>query len=256
MVTYNAGFNCNGARVMVTASGWPQREAFVARVRHHLEQTPTRIPYYPTAEGHWRAFTERYPDHSCSPKLSDDHIPWTLLNGVTTDPSEYALRNEPWVGLFCHVELSATDAEDYLRAMVPFGNNHCAGTLATQILIDPDTEKAHKEQFEHAIAGLRFGLIGVNCWSGLGYGIVNATWGAFPGHPLDNIESGRGVVHNGLLLDHPQKSVVRTPFLMNPTPAWFTDHRNNVALGERMVAFEKDPSWFKVPGIALAALKG
>ncbi|MEY2981134.1 MAG: hypothetical protein RL562_1361, partial [Planctomycetota bacterium] len=90
----------------------------------------------------------------------------------------------------------------------------------------------------------------------LGYGIVNATWGAFPGHPLDDIQSGQGVVHNGLLIDHPQKSVIRTPFVMKPTPAWFTDHKNNLALGQVMTAFEAAPSFFKVPKVALTALKG
>ena len=105
-------------------------------------------------------------------------------------------------------------------------------------------------------AELRYGGIAINCWSGLNYGPVNATWGAFPGHPLDDIESGQGVVHNGLLLDHPQKSVVRAPFVMQPTPAWFTDHKNNVALGKLMTQFERKPSLLGVPKVALTALKG
>ncbi|HAN30973.1 MAG TPA: NAD-dependent aldehyde dehydrogenase, partial [Myxococcales bacterium] len=256
MVTYNAGFNCNGARLIVTASGWPQREAFIERVEHHLNATPSRVPYYPRAAETLAEFTERYPEHSCSPLTEEGHLPWTVLRGVSTDPSEYALRNEPWVGLTSHVELKASDAADFLSAMVAFGNDHCAGTLATQILIDPKSEREHQERFNRALGAMRFGLIGINCWSGLGYGIVNATWGAFPGHPLSNIESGQGVVHNGLLLDSPEKSVVRTPFIMNPTPAWFTDHRNNIALGQKMVAFEAAPSWWKVPGIAAAALRG
>jgi aldehyde dehydrogenase (NAD(P)+) len=59
-----------------------------------------------------------------------------------------------------------------------------------------------------------------------------------------------------MLLDHPQKSVVRAPFIQKPTPAYFTDHENNVALGRAVTRFEAAPSWLKVPGIALAALKG
>jgi len=124
------------------------------------------------------------------------------------------------------------------------------------MLIDPKTEKALGASFEQAIADLRYGGIAINCWSGLNYGLVNATWGAFPGHPLDDIESGQGVVHNGLLVDHPQKSVVRAPFVMAPTPAWFTDHRNNLAVGKIMTQFELSPSWFKLPGVVLNAMKG
>ncbi|NCG20306.1 MAG: NAD-dependent aldehyde dehydrogenase, partial [Rhodobacterales bacterium] len=118
------------------------------------------------------------------------------------------------------------------------------------------TEKALGDSFDRAIADLRYGTIAINCWSGLGYGLVNSTWGAFPGHPLDQIESGQGVVHNGLLVDHPQKSVLRAPFVISPTPAWFVDHKNNLELGKRMTHFESAPSWFKVPGIAIQALKG
>ena len=117
-------------------------------------------------------------------------------------------------------------------------------------------EMGNSEHADQAIADLRYGGIGINCWTGLNYGLVNATWGAFPGHPLDDIESGQGVVHNGLLLDHPQKSVVRAPFVLAPTPAWFTDHKNNVGLGRKMVQFERAPSWLGVPGVAMQALKG
>ncbi|MEZ4237242.1 MAG: NAD-dependent aldehyde dehydrogenase, partial [Myxococcota bacterium] len=120
----------------------------------------------------------------------------------------------------------------------------------------PKTEESLGEAFDRAIADLRYGGIAINCWSGLNYGLVNATWGAFPGHPRTDIQSGQGVVHNGLLLDHPQKSVVRVPFTMSPTPAWFTDHKNNVALGRAMTRFEAAPGWLKLPGVAMAAFKG
>ena len=88
------------------------------------------------------------------------------------------------------------------------------------------------------------------------YGLVNATWGAFPGHPLDNIESGRGVVHNGLLLDHPQRSVVRQPFTQMPVPAYFTDRSSTYELGRKMTRFEHAPSLLKIPSVALTAFKG
>jgi hypothetical protein len=179
-----------------------------------------------------------------------------VLEGVGVEEGEYALENEPWCGIFSFVTLESKGATDYLVQAVRFANDRCWGTLSVNLLIDPRTERAISETFEQAIADLRYGAIAVNCWSGLAYGLVNATWGAFPGHPSTDIQSGQGVVHNGLLLDHPQKSVVRAPFVMSPTPAWFTDHRNNVALGRVMTRFEADPSWLRVPKIALTALRG
>lgn len=256
MLAYNCGFNCNGSRLIVLASGWPQAQTFKKLVYEKLAATPTRKAYYPTAQATWKRFTDEYEHTTLGETFGDGILPWTLLEGVGTEAGEFALANEPWAGIMSFVELEASDAASYLKAAVPFANDKCWGTLSINMLVDPRTEKLLGDAVEQAIADLRYGTIAINCWSGLGYGIVNATWGAFPGHPLDQIESGQGVVHNGLLVDHPQKSVIRTPFLMNPTPAYFTDHKNNVALGKVMTSFERSPGWFKVPKVALTALKG
>jgi hypothetical protein len=256
MLVYNCGFNCNGARLIVLAEGWKQRDTFMSLVKAKLAENPTRYAYYPTAKATWERFTDQYPDATKLGSPKDGELPWTILHPVGTHDDEYALCNEPWCGIFSFVTLPATTAAEYLDAAVPFANDKCWGTLSINVLVDPRTEKALGDRFDKAIADLRYGGIAINCWTGLNYGLVNATWGAFPGHPPTDIQSGKGVVHNGLLLDHPQKSVVRTPFVMSPTPAWFTDHKNNVALGRRMTRFEAAPSWLKVPGVALTALKG
>ncbi|MCB9740712.1 MAG: aldehyde dehydrogenase [Deltaproteobacteria bacterium] len=256
MLAYNCGFNCNGSRLIVLASGWPQKDAFRKLVYDKLAATPTRKAYYPTAQRTFETFTGQYEATQLGDASGEGVLPWTMLEGVGTDEGEFALNNEPWAGIMSFVEVDADGAAAYIDAAVPFANDRCWGTLSINVLCDPRTEKALGDAFDEAIAALRYGTIAINCWSGLGYGIVNATWGAFPGHPLDDIESGQGVVHNGLLLDHPQKSVIRTPFVMKPTPAWFTDHKNNLALGQVMTQFEAAPSFFKVPKVALTALKG
>ena len=257
MLAYNCGFNCNGARLIVVAKGWAQRDRFFQLVREKLTATPTRHAYYPTAQRTFDTFTERYPN---AEQLGDGAapgvMPWTILGTFDGGSEEYAFQHEPWAGIFSFVEVDGTSAADFLDHAVPFANDACWGTLSINMMVDPRTEKGLGDRLDQAVADLRYGAIAINCWSGLNYGLVNATWGAFPGHPLDNIESGQGVVHNGLLLDHPQKSVVKAPFVMAPTPAWFTDHKNNLGLGRRMVQFELAPSWFGVPGVAMQALKG
>jgi len=255
MLAYNCGFNCNGARLITVASGWAQRADFLSRVKARLAATPTRTAYYPTAQATWERFTSKGPEPTTLGAATEGQLPWTVFEGVTP-ADDFLMENEPWCGIFSFVELEADSAESFLEAAVPFANDTCWGTLSINVLVHPKTEAALGDRFDQAIADLRYGGIAINCWSGLNYGLVNATWGAFPGHPLDDIESGQGVVHNGLLIDHPQKSVVRAPFVMSPTPAWFTDHRTNLALGRRMTAFEAAPSWWKVPGVALTALRG
>lgn len=260
MLVYNCGFNCNGVRLVVLARGWPQRDAFRAKVLERLGANPLRTAYYPTAKATWDRFSAAYPAARKLGAAKPGELPWTVLMGeggsVGTEAGEFALENEPWCGITSFVDLEATTAAEFVAAAVPFANDRCWGTLSINVVVHPKTEAELGPAFDGMIADLRYGAIAINCWSGLNYGLVNATWGAFPGHPSEDIQSGQGVVHNGLLLDHPEKSVVRVPFVMKPTPAWFTDHRNNLALGRALARFEAGPSWFKLPSVAIAAFKG
>lgn len=256
MLVYNCGFNCNGARIIALAKGWDLKDKLISKIEEKLAQNPTRTAYYPTAKPIWDRFAEKYPSSKKLGATREGALPWTVIEGIGLEKGEYALENEPWCGIFSIAELDATDAVTFIERAVPFANDRCWGTLSVNVLVHPKSEEALGDRMDKAIAELRYGGIGINCWTGLNYGLVNATWGAFPGHPPEDIQSGAGVVHNGLLLDHPQKSVVRAPFVASPTPAWFTDHRNNVALGRRLTQFEAAPSWFGLPGVAIAAFRG
>jgi hypothetical protein len=86
--------------------------------------------------------------------------------------------------------------------------------------------------------------------------LPSATWGAFPGNALNNIQSGQGVVHNTYLFEHPQKTVIRAPFRIWPTPIWFADHKNLRQLAQRFAALQVNPHWGNFLRVALAALQG
>jgi acyl-CoA reductase-like NAD-dependent aldehyde dehydrogenase len=256
MVAQNASFNCNAAKSLVVAAGWPQKEAFLRKVEEHLARAAPRKAYYPGAQQRYQAFLDNYPQARPLQPRADDIVPWTLIPGVKPDPSEYALRNEAFCGVLAIVELDASSPADFLARAVPFANDVCWGTLSCSVLVDPRTQKALGPALEQALADLRFGGIGLNVWPGVIYGLVVTTWGAFPGHTPDDIQSGTGVVHNTFLLDHPQKSVVRAPFVMKPTPAWFADNKNLAALGSNLLRYETNPSWGALVRVALAALRG
>ncbi len=121
------------------------------------------------------------------------------------------------------------------------------------LLIDPQTRK-HVD-LDLAIANLRYGAIGINLWTAVAYGLVTPTWGAFPGHPSTDIQSGCGIVHNACLFDYPQKSVVSAPFRIQPTPPWFARRRRLDRLGEKLCRFEAKPSLWRLPGIISEALR-
>jgi len=68
--------------------------------------------------------------------------------------------------------------------------------------------------------------------------------------------SGRGWVHNSLLLDGIEKFVLRAPAKNFPISPWFPGHKTQHLLGRRLTEFEYAPSWLKIPGVAAAALRG
>jgi hypothetical protein len=262
MVTQNASFNCNAAKVVVIARQWLQRRAFLAALHEELARTPPRKAYYPGARERYAAFLSHYPAAKVFGQTGegDDSVPWTVIPDVAPQPG-YALRHEAFCGLVSEVELDAPDyggasVPRFLEQAVKLANESCWGTLSCCLLVHPQTAEDHAPELARAIEDLRYGGIGINVWPGVVYGLASPTWGAFPGHPPEDIQSGSGVVHNTWLFDHPEKSVVRAPFRIWPTPPWFSDHRNLLELGRRLVAFEVAPSLGGFLRVAAAAIRG
>ena len=256
MVTQNASFNCNAAKVLVTAKGWPRREAFLDKVHAALARATARKAYYPGAENRYRGFLDKYPQAKPLGDAAEGTVPWTVIPDVPAHKGEYALSNEAFCGVLAEVALDATTAAEFLDVGVRFANEDCWGTLSCMMLIDEATQREQAQAFDRAVEALHYGGIGINAWAGLIYALVSPTWGAFPGHPNTDIQSGTGVVHNAFLLDYPQKSVVRAPFRIKPTPAWFYDHKNLRALGQGLLQLEASPSLGHFVGTALAGLRG
>jgi acyl-CoA reductase-like NAD-dependent aldehyde dehydrogenase len=256
MVANNASFNCNAAKVLLLAEGWPQRKTFLSMVDRALAATRSRKAYYPGAEDRYHRFLEHYPAARPLGEGAAGVVPWTVLPDVPAEKGEYALTNEAFCGVLAEVSLDATSPEEYLERAVAFANDACWGTLSCTVLVHPSTARDYAAAFDRAIATLRYGGIGVNCWAAIVYGLVSTTWGAFPGHSPEDIQSGTGVVHNTYLFDHPQKSVVRAPFRIMPKPVWFPDHKNLAKMARKLTFMEASPSWGKLFGVAFEALKG
>ncbi|MBW4471577.1 MAG: aldehyde dehydrogenase family protein [Stenomitos rutilans HA7619-LM2] len=254
MVAHNASFNCAAAKVIVTANGWTQREAFLAKLQQELAQTPARKAYYPGASERYQAFLERYPQ-AIALGTPTDTLPWTLILDVPAQIGEYALTQEAFCGVLAEVSLPAADAEDFLSQAIAFVNEQVWGNLSCTLLVDPQTEQQLGKGMEDAIAQLRYGAIGINVWSAVLFSLPIFSWGAFPGNSLQDITSGRGVVHNAYLFDHPQKSVLRAPFRGFPLPIWFARHRNLLQLARRFTVLQAAPSWISLLKVVLAALQ-
>lgn len=254
----NGGFNCIASRVIVTHAAWNQREAFLEALVEALAAHPQRVPYYPGAEERWKAFVAEYPDAHLAGETGEGRVPWTLIEGI--DPDDQGclpFSMEAFNGVFAETALDVErDVATFIAEAVDFCNNDLWGTLSATVIAHPASlaDETIARALDAGIAALRYGTIGVNIWGGVGYGLVSTPWGAFPGHPRNDIRSGTDVVHNTYLFDHSQKSVLRGPWRAWPPPIWHVGTNGSDA-ARKVVDFEADPSAGKLPGILGSSLK-
>jgi hypothetical protein len=224
-----------------------------------LERTPLRRAYYPGAGRRHRTFLEAHPDAERFGDPGPGELPWTLIRDVDPDDEESpCFRTEAFCGLCCETALGAKDGSDFLHQAVRLANAKLWGTLSATLIVHPEFTRraAGAGALEDALEGLRYGTVSVNHWAAVGYALVAPPWGAFPGHTLDDIQSGTGVVHNTLMFSRAQKAVVRAPFRAFPKPPWFITHRTAHRVCRRLTYFEAAPSVLKLPGVLLSALAG
>jgi hypothetical protein len=259
MIANNAGFNCLTPRIIITHDGWAQREEFFSALENVFSSLPTRKAYYPGAATRLDAFLAEHPDAHQIGKSRNGTMPWTIVRNV--DPAktnDVCLNVEAFCALTAETSLGADSSADFVRRATEFCNEVVWGTLSMTLIADPRTMKdpATGAAIEQAVADLRYGSIGVNLWHALSFAFSTTVWGAYPGHTITDIQSGTGFVGNAFLFAQPQKSVVRGPFVSTPAPAWFATKKNTGVVMRKLLAFEVKPSWLKIPGLLVAALRG
>jgi acyl-CoA reductase-like NAD-dependent aldehyde dehydrogenase len=265
---HNSGFNCVACQILLLPQDWALTAPFQAELRSVLSKVPGRPLYYPGAQQRLADFVAHYPDAArpASPRQDGDCVVVALPTAAAGDP--HAMQREVFAPALGEVMLPAPDAESYLRAAIKYCNDNLQGTLGANILIHPRTLKELGRRFEEIVADLHYGCIAVNTWTGLGFLLTQTPWGAFPGHPLNDIQSGRGFVHNTLLFDDAERTIVYAPFrpyprnlphgsmTLLPRPPWFVTNKRADKIGRRLVEFQYRPSWLKLPGIFFHALLG
>ena len=258
MITNNAGFNCLTPRVIVTHARWAQRGEFLDALEGVLASLPTRRAYYPGADERREAFLAAHPDAHQLGVGAPDTTPWTLVRDVdANNPDEICLNVEAFCALASETALEADSPAQFVARATQFCNESVWGSLSMTLICDPRTmnDPVCGPAIEEAIADLHYGSIGVNLWHAMSFAFATTVWGAYPGHPITDIQSGRGFVGNGYLFARPQKSVVRGPFVSRPEPAWFATNPHGGLVMRKLLAFEAGPSWAKLPGLMMAAMR-
>lgn len=247
MVVHSASCTCTTARVLVTSRRWPQRQAFLDRVAAFLAQQAPRLAYYPGSVEKYEKLVGGAVSRCLTP---------VVFSGIDTGSADHvALSEEAWSPVLVEAPLDAADAGEFLEAAVRFCNARVFGTLSMGIVVSPESRERLGAAFDRAVASLRYGTVAINHWSAMSFALGNAPWGASPGHTLDDVGSGIGFVHNTLMFEKPLKTVLWGPFTSWPKPAWFLTHRRGHVVGRRMAAFEASPSLWRVPGVAIPAMR-
>ena len=188
MRTHNGGFNCIAGQVLVLAEDWPQRAAFLDALREVYGGLETRPAYYPGADDRMAAVDEAYPDV--------ERIGPHRLVEVDLEDGDYAFETEFFGDALAVVSLqgggASEDPADWLRRAVDFCNHRLAGTLGANVLAHPRTLRQLGDRLDDELARLRYGTIAVNAWTGAGFLLPQAVWGAFPATPATTCRAGSG----------------------------------------------------------------
>ncbi|MEU6561412.1 aldehyde dehydrogenase family protein [Nocardia nova] len=259
---HNGGYNCVAAQAIIISADWPQKDRFLAALTEAIERAPARAAYYPGSDDRVAAAHASYP----AARRLGERGERLLVTGLDPD-GETLFTSEYFAPVLGVVELPGTGAA-FARAAADTANEKLTGTLGVNIVAHPDTIAELGTEFDGLIERLRYGTVAVNAWTAVGYLTPTASWGAYPGHTLDDVQSGIGVVHNAWLIDRIERTVVRGPFrpaprsvlhgewALTPNPPWFVDNRTAAQTGRLLTGFATDPRWTRLPAIFASALRG
>jgi hypothetical protein len=244
--------------VLILPKGWVQRDQFLDGIEQALTKAQPRKAYYPGAHDRWRLYSRNRASIRQFGDETAELLPWTLVRDLdAADASEPAFGSESFCPILFETQVGSADPVEFMDKAVTFANERLWGTLSAGLVVHPRTMKdpVLAGSVERAIAGLRYGAVCVNAWSGYLFAFVTPPWGAHPSSTLDNIQSGTGWVHNTPMLEQVEKAVLRHPVTAMPKPTYFPSHRSAHKLMPRMTALEENASWTKVPGVLAAALR-
>lgn len=259
MKTQNASFACTTAQVLILPRGWRHREAFLAHLERAMGASPARKAWYPGSAERYRRLVEGRPGLRRSPAGAGE-LPWTLVPGVDAERDDELFRTEAFCSLVAETSVSSDDPVEFLDAAVTFANERLWGTLSANLAVPAHLlrEPTLRAALERAVHRLRYGTVAVNCWAAYAFAFGTTPWGGYPGRPLSDVRSGRGFVHNTLMLDPEdvEKSVIWHPTVHPLKPPYFPTHRTGPALGRGLVALEARRKWSALPGVVAAAMRG
>jgi aldehyde dehydrogenase (NAD(P)+) len=258
--TFNAAFNCNATKLVVTPRGSRLRTELIERVTRILAEVPARPAYYPGAREKYERFTTDggLVSEFSSGRANEGEGPWALVTNLELARRPAVLEHEPFCAVLSEIAVEGSEPEEFLANATRFLNERVWGTLNAMLLV-PEAVTADAtlaRALDRALGELRYGAVGVNVWPAVTYGLGTLPWGGHPSATLADVQSGLGWGHNALLLQHVEKTVIWGPSVPSIKPVWHPGHRTLDRIGKRLVDFLPAPSPLKLVPLVTAALAG
>ncbi|WP_335938995.1 aldehyde dehydrogenase family protein [Streptomyces sp. PTD5-9] len=257
----NSGHNCVASQVLIVPSGWTGSQRLLDEIRLLARALPTRAGYYPGTENRLAEVLARHPEAEILGATG------LVLVSELHDQNDPLITAEIFAGALGVVELPGDSPRKFLRRAIDFANDVLPGTLGATVLVHPRTERTAFPAVRDAVAALRYGTLGINCWPGVGYLLGYTPWGSYPGHTRQSVGSGTGFVHNAFMLREIEKTVLRAPFApaprglfagspsLSPRPPYFATSRTGRATLERLTHFVAAPQARRLPALVFSALR-
>ena len=192
--------------------------------------------------------------------MKNNSTPWSLITGLSEDDQDESIfREEPFCSVLTETTINADNGPSFLSQAVNFANNRLWGSLTASLIVDPESQKNHAiaNAIEEAISNLHYGTVTINAsFASMSFVFSSPPWGAFPGSSLNDIQSGRGWVHNTKMLEGIEKTVARFPITSLPKPVYFPSHKTAHKMAPKLVALEMEQNWSGVPAVVLNAMMG
>ncbi len=263
---HNGGFNCVASQVLILPKSWDGTNKLLAQIGNVMDAIADRPAYYPGAAERCEALTDGHENISRFGKRGEEFTHRTIVN-IEAHSFATAFETEAFSSVLAVTTLPGETGE-FLKTATAFANERLWGTLGANIIVHPKTMHDFAGELDAAIAGLRFGCLGVNAWTGVAFLLTETPWGAYPGHTPDDVRSGIGVVHNSYLFDRTEKSVIYAPFAefprsvgrygstLLPKPPWFITNNAAHRTAKALLDFEMHKTPLNAMRVAMLALRG
>lgn len=242
---FGGGYFCMTPRVLIMPKNWEGSNKLIALVKKYMQEVQLASSFYPGTQENIDAALKEYPQLEMIGQRDAHHQPWMFLTNLDPKIDQYAFSVEVWATFMAQVFLEGDSAEDFLKEAVKFANDKLWGNLSGIIIVDSTTEKrlAKSGALQTALKELRYGVVTLNIFPGIVYGLGVFPWGGYPGDSYRDIQSGNVFVNNPNLLKNIEKSVVYAPFHLRPETFALVTNPKDVEGFAMLAEYAASRSW-------------